>query len=135
MAEQSRRRINLRNIDEHARAKGDGVETITIAPHSRFGFRAASEIVPNVIRKIAPRHLDNFLIADKVQGHCSPSWAVYAGSVAQFILVHNLVKSTRAMSQSSDTNGGGLWIAMLPKVSNRRFRKSHFRAIREEWIV
>src|SRR5690242_14749670 len=94
MAEQSRRRINLRNIDDHARAKGDGVETITIAPHSRFGFRAVSEIVPNVIRKIAPRHLDNFLIADKVQGHCSPSWAVY-GRIGSAIYIS---------SQSSQTD-------------------------------
>jgi hypothetical protein len=28
--------------------------------------------VPNIIRKIASRHLDNFLVADKVQAHCSP---------------------------------------------------------------
>jgi hypothetical protein len=64
-----RRRIDIRNIDEHPRSKGEAVQSGSIAAHRGFGLGAAGEIVPDVLRKILARGHDDFLVGYKIDCH------------------------------------------------------------------
>ena len=71
MAEKGRAGVDLGDIDEHPGAKGQTVESVTVSPHGRFRLGAAGQVVPDVLRQIAPRGDDDFLVGNEIDCHGS----------------------------------------------------------------
>jgi hypothetical protein len=46
--------------------KDEAIETEAIAAHGGLGFSAAGQVVPDIVRKIAPGRNYNFLVGDEV---------------------------------------------------------------------
>ena len=59
--EERRRQVDLGDVAQHPRAKGDGVEGLPIPAHRRFRFGAADQVVPRPLRQAAARSFDDLV--------------------------------------------------------------------------
>ena len=67
-SELAHRRVDLADVAQHARAKGDRVERHAVAPQRGLGFRPADDVIPVVLVEVLPRLGDEFMEVVKIAG-------------------------------------------------------------------
>ena len=76
------RRIDLADVAQHARTKGDGVERHAVAPQRGLGLRPADDVVPVVLVEVLPRLGDELMqvvqVARRRRGVVDRGWLVGA---------------------------------------------------------
>ena len=80
--ELAHRCVDLADVAQHARPKGDGVERHAVAPQRGLGFRPADDVVPVVLVEVLPRLGDELMqvvqVARRRRGVVDRGWLVGA---------------------------------------------------------
>jgi hypothetical protein len=82
MPEESRRRVDLGDIDEDPRAKGQTIQPEAIAAHRGFRFSPTGQIIPYILAEVPARREDDLLVGNKVDWHVDLLGAVVSSRLS-----------------------------------------------------